>query len=509
MEDRHIESSVKRSLGKNLQETLLNIKNAKKELEAAFDSLSDIVILVDFEGKITRCNRAIENWNLGHVKRLEGIRFHELFHPDCYDKSCHLTLNWDVAQQKLMTQESYDYQVFDNCLNRFIQVQFSPISRMVPVRGAKGAVFAVVTIKDVTLNKVNEIQLAQTSAEFKSIFQVLLDQYIRLNHDGTILDVQTNRNSETSIFSADSIGKNIDGLVPPAIHHIITKAINDVRETNRLITLEYPLGQRENKKFFEARLLPLMENQIIMIIQDNTEKKKLEAVAEAVDMMEKLGYIFSAIRHEIGNPVNAIKVAVSVLKKNIGQFSDEKVFQYAERVLSDISRIEYLLKSFKSFTMFEDLVITNVPVKDFLENFISLLNDELEKKSISIQLNVFPGNDTVSADPRALHQVLLNIVGNAMDALKNTENKTIEIITGKNHGKIWLIIKDNGQGFDEDQLKHLFKPFFTTKADGTGLGLVIVKKILTRMHGDIEIESTVNIGTTVSISLPEGTVENV
>jgi signal transduction histidine kinase len=224
--------------------------------------------------------------------------------------------------------------------------------------------------------------------------------------------------------------------------------------------------------------------------------------------MEKMNYIFSAIRHEIGNPVNSIKVTISVLKKNIGIFPDEKILEYTDRVLSEINRIEYLLKSFKNFVMFEDMDLVNVPVGEFIANFFSLLNESFIEKGINLDLDLNSENDSVYADPKGLYQVLLNILNNALDALKEKNDKWIKISTTKIAGKIRITISDNGKGLSEQETRNLFKPFFTTKAEGTGLGLVLVKKILSRMQGEINIESAINIGTTVTITLVEGKVEN-
>ena len=508
MDEKYKVLEIKPSPDKDLLITLLNVSQAKRELEAAFDSLSDIVLLLDFNGKIIRGNRAIENWNLGNVNNLEGFHFHKLFHPECQNEKCHMNTHWTFAREKISENQSYEYQFDDKILDRYLLVQFRPISRQILENSRINSIFLVATFRDITSNKKAEIELDQTNADLKTILQAIPEQYIRLNRDGTILDFKKSRDSDSSIFIPDSIGKNIHTLFPPLIQEKLHTAIEEMLSTNSPVRLEYSLLHRNSTQFYEARFLPLAEDQLIMINQDITEKKKLDAISESVDVMEKLNYIFSAIRHEIGNPVNAIKVTVSVLKKNIGKFSEEKVLEYTDRVLSETTRIEYLLQSFKSFVMFENIDMANIALGEFLPNFVSLLNDGFKEKDIKLDIDLNSENDTVYADPRSLHQVLLNIINNAVDALKEKKDKWIKISTNKNAGKIQITVTDNGKGFSEEQAKNLFQPFFTTKANGTGLGLVIVKKILTRMQGEIKIESILNIGTTVTISLLEGKGEN-
>lgn len=494
--------------GNDADDVCFNIEQAKKELEAVVDSINDIVLLVDDEGKIIRGNRAVEYYQLSNVDHLEGISFHDLFHHVCPDEKCHITTYWELARERLLIQESFEYSIFDKILKRYFHIQFRPVSRRGEGREIKKKSFSVVLFRDITSQKIAEIQLAQATAELKTLFQALPDQYIRLKWDGTILDLKASTQTNAMIVSSGSQGKKIRSFFSQETGDKVMDAIAAVLKHRVLTRLEYSLGSKNDEQFYEARFLPLMDDQIIMINENVTERKRLETIAESVDMMKKLGYIFSAIRHEIGNPINAIKMTMSVLKKNIGKFNNDKVNEYTDRVLLEINRVEYLLKSFKSFNMFEDLAMVSIDTNEFLERFVALLHEDLKEKNTHIYLHFQPGDNMIVADPRALHHVLLNIISNAVDSLKEKENRQIDIRVLKNSRKIWIEIRDNGCGLSESQQKNLFKPFFTTKTDGTGLGLVIVKKILTRMNGEIEIESTENVGTTVFISLPEGGIEN-
>ena len=143
-------------------------------------------------------------------------------------------------------------------------------------------------------------------------------------------------------------------------------------------------------------------------------------------------------------------------------------------------------------------------VNSFMEKFQPLVSSDLEKKGIEIK-TLFSSNDIwARTDPRALQQVLLNIVTNAADACEDREDSQIVIEIFERKGLIMIAVKDNGCGMTEEQQQDLFKPFFTSKANGTGLGLVIVKKMLSAMKSSIDIESHENKGTTVTLFLPEG-----
>jgi PAS domain S-box-containing protein len=242
----------------------------------------------------------------------------------------------------------------------------------------------------------------------------------------------------------------------------------------------------------------------VSIKRDVTERLKLESIAESVNTMENIGYIFSGVRHEIGNPINTAKMILSVLRHKLEQSSPETIRDYIDRTLGEIGRVEYHLKTLKNFNLYETLELTNLNMAVFMDRFMSLVSHDLEQKGISIKTMVQPVAEWAYTDPRALQQALLNIVTNAADALEGRRDPTIAIEVSKRDEQILIQIHDNGSGIPEEEQKTLFRPFVTSKKHGTGLGLVLVKRMLTKMNGGIAITSHPGVGTTVDILIPEG-----
>jgi C4-dicarboxylate-specific signal transduction histidine kinase len=245
-------------------------------------------------------------------------------------------------------------------------------------------------------------------------------------------------------------------------------------------------------------------NGILGILWDVTERVRLEAVSEAVNTMNNIGYVFAGLRHEIGNPISATKMTLSVLKKKIDTYSKETIEEYVDRVLGEITRVEYLLGTLKSFNMYETPELGNVEMKPFMDKCLPLIADHFREKGITMESIFSPEARWGYADPRALQQVMLNILSNASDAVEGRENPRIVINVSKAGNSIRITVTDNGCGISEEQRKKLFTPFFTNKASGTGLGLVIAKKLMTSMNGAIEIRSRRDEGTSVEISILEG-----
>jgi PAS domain S-box-containing protein len=243
----------------------------------------------------------------------------------------------------------------------------------------------------------------------------------------------------------------------------------------------------------------------VSVKRDVTARLRLESIAESVNTMDNIGYIFSGVRHEIGNPINTAKMVLSVLRQKLEQSSQETIRDYIGRALREIGRVEYHLKTLKNFNLYETLEPGNVNMASFMDSFLSLVIPDLEKKGMAITMKFQSGAEWAYADPRALQQALLNLVTNAADALEGRQGPTIAITVSKREKSVLIQIQDNGCGMSEEEQKTLFKPFVTSKKKGTGLGLVLVKKMLTKMNGSIEISSRLNVGTTVDIMIPEGT----
>jgi signal transduction histidine kinase len=241
-----------------------------------------------------------------------------------------------------------------------------------------------------------------------------------------------------------------------------------------------------------------------ILFQDITEKARLESIAEAVEATNNLGYVFSQIRHELGNPANSIKMTLEVLRNNIDAYSRETILNYVDRALVDLGRVEYLLKSLRNFSLYEDLDIRDYDMHTFMKNYLSLVKGAFQEKGISLVTRIDPVPLYGLVDYRALQQVMLNLLSNAVDAVRGVEFPEIAIGM-KRAGKLIVItFEDNGCGIPEHHMSKLFTAFFTSKAKGTGLGLPIAAKMLAKMNSTIHISSEEAAGTTVTVSIPEG-----
>lgn len=246
-------------------------------------------------------------------------------------------------------------------------------------------------------------------------------------------------------------------------------------------------------------------NSFCIIKRDQTEKKRLESIAEAANLMDNVGFVFSGIRHELGNPLNSLKMAISVLLRQLEDLPLKKIREFLDRSMGEIKRMEYLLYSLKNFNVQEEQELTLIDLAAFLENFRRVHEKDLAENDVKLELHIETnaGDAGSLLDERALHQVFLNLLTNSVNALKHTLAPLISIRLLRNDAQfIRIIFQDNGCGVSEQAKEQLFKPFFTTRAKGTGLGLTIVKKMLTSMNCTVNIEGKEGSGTSIIITLP-------
>jgi signal transduction histidine kinase len=256
-----------------------------------------------------------------------------------------------------------------------------------------------------------------------------------------------------------------------------------------------------NGRLFGFSVYRAAEPYRCFFIRDITEKSRFESIAQAVNVMDNIGFIFSGIRHEIGNPLNSLKMALSVLRQNIDNTSPEMLKEYLDRGMADVERISYLLKALKAFSLYDNIEIKSVRLIEFMEKFICLVERDFHSKGIFIKTEIPLDLPYVAIDSRALHQALLNVFSNAADALSEIRKPQILIRAEVSGSLVSLKIFDNGCGIHSQQLKHLFQPFNTSKPKGNGLGLVITRKLLAMMNADIEISSRAGQGTLATIRL--------
>lgn len=235
-------------------------------------------------------------------------------------------------------------------------------------------------------------------------------------------------------------------------------------------------------------------------------------ISNAIDVNESEAWkkLLSVMTHEIMNSVAPISSLAGTLKKRLDAYvSDQQLDSSAtDDLLLGISTIqarsEGLLKFADTYRKLNKITLPDVStfyVRKLFENIFNLMNPGLEKKSILMDVVLKDPAIRLSADFTLIEQVLINLIINAMDALKETPDGQIILSAWEEKpGKIIISILDNGKGMERDVIEKIFIPFFTTKKTGSGIGLSLCKQIMLAHKGFIRVKSEIGKGTNFTLN---------
>ena len=237
--------------------------------------------------------------------------------------------------------------------------------------------------------------------------------------------------------------------------------------------------------------------QYLSIRNDITEQKEVEKKLHQQDKLAAVGQLAAGVAHEIRNPLTSMKGYAEFLQ--LDEESEDRL-EYLDIILDEIERVNLIVEEFMVLSKPQIVNLETKNIVPILENVLSLVKFESEKRNIKILLKIVNDVSLVACDENRFKQVLLNFVKNAMEAMPGGGVLTVDL--SHSNDQVRLVIQDTGIGIPEDKLKKLGEPFFTTKKTGNGLGLMVSFKIIEGHNGDVLVDSVVNKGTTFTIVLP-------
>lgn len=238
----------------------------------------------------------------------------------------------------------------------------------------------------------------------------------------------------------------------------------------------------------------------ILVQRDITEFKTLEKKLYDSQKLAALGQLSAGIAHEIRNPLSSIKMSLQILEKRINpEGNDLKRFKIAQK---EVEHLEELVNNVLVFAKPVEPKTAPADLSKILDQAIALAEKGIHEKQIDIKLET-EDVPMVNVDSGMITDAFLNIIRNAVEALE--QNGYIRIYArsiGSQPPSVLVVVEDNGCGIDDEDMPHLFNPFFIKKKYGTGLGLSQVLKIVELHHGKLEIISEKGKGTKVCVTLP-------
>ena len=227
---------------------------------------------------------------------------------------------------------------------------------------------------------------------------------------------------------------------------------------------------------------------------------KIKSAQEHMVKTEKLyavGEFSAGIAHEIKNPLTPIMMLMRRVKEERESLSDEDI----DIIEEELNRIDRIVTEFLAFARPDKIEKTEVNINDVLNEVITLTRPKIDRSDISLIEKYSNSLPDITGAHDAIKQVFLNIMLNAIQAMDG-RGGDLTVETSASDGSVQVIIRDTGIGITGENLKKIYDPFFTTKKEGTGMGLALTYNIINDHSGKIDIDSTPGSGTTVKVKFP-------
>jgi len=261
------------------------------------------------------------------------------------------------------------------------------------------------------------------------------------------------------------------------------------------------LGRRTYQMLLEPGLRDrLVAEEVGKRLDARVQAQRRAMEGEHARSLEKLS---ASIAHEIRNPITAAKSLVQQMGE---EPSSTDNVEYAQVALGELERVERSVSHLLRFARDEELREQDVSMADVVDSALETFRERAARDGIAIERS-FDSQGALRGDPEQLRRIAINLVGNAIDALSDacTPEPRIEVALGENLAgtEVWVRVRDNGPGINEEMAARIFDPFFTQKQSGTGLGLPITRKLVEAHGGDIELETEVGRGTEFVVTFPK------
>ena len=245
---------------------------------------------------------------------------------------------------------------------------------------------------------------------------------------------------------------------------------------------------------------------IVVLVKDVSKLVAMENELRKRDRLAAAGTLAAGVAHEIRNPLSALELNLRLLRDEVTSIGTAggDIEEYFEILFAETRRLNRITSSFLQLSRPEPLARVRVAFHHPVMQVARLVSREAQEKNISLVFDLASGDPEVLGDSTKLEQVCLNILINAMQAMPTggviTVASTLNWCDGRRF--INLAFADQGVGISPENLPRLFDPYFTTRSDGMGLGLAIADRIVTDHGGKIFVESTVGVGTVMTVCLP-------
>ena len=358
--------------------------------------------------------------------------------------------------------------------------------------------------------------MAESENFYQSIFTSMIDGVLIISADLRIIE-GNQATEEMFQRSKDSFEGELLSELFPNQPGLMEKARQSIAIGTAYHHVEGIGHRKPNNVYFPANLTfsPIIKDNGksstgALLIKDTSLIKELRETSQQIEYLSTLSVLTTGMAHEIRNPLSGIRGSAQLVLKDI-ENSEQR--EYMEIIIAEVDRINRLVKKMMSISRPASNDFKPINIHQILEEILTLERETLLRKKGTFIQAYDPSLPAIQGNEDELKQVFLNLVKNAVEAspeggqVKITTQFSSNYVLRKPQGSppthsIIVEITDSGPGMNDEIIKNIFTPFFTTKKRGTGLGMVVSLKIIENHNGKIKVNSKTGVGTTVQVFLP-------
>ena len=349
------------------------------------------------------------------------------------------------------------------------------------------------------------LRLAQEKGLLETIFHALQEGLIVVDGEGRI--AYANRAAEKLFgFSAEqAAGHPIAKYLREIDWDLVLDLDGDewTRMVTREIEITYP-----TRRFIDFYVVPLAaahpgEPGAVVILRDVTRERESESRTIESERLNAITLLAAGVAHEIGNPLNSITIHLQLLERDLAKAKGANQANLMEMVgvcRREVDRLDQIIGQFLRALRPAAPSFERANVREVLNETIEFLRHEIKDRDVLVEVDSAEDLPASLIDRNQIKQAFFNIIRNAIQAMTN--GGLLKITLDSDDRFVRISFSDTGPGIDAESLGAIFEPYYTTKSGGTGLGLMIVQRIVRDHGGEIEVRSTPRSGATFTIHLP-------
>lgn len=489
------------------KESIATIEGEEQPYRTLIENMTEGAVTLDREGKIMHCNKQFAKMLMLPAKKIITSSFFEYI-PESQHKKLSELLNQTTIDK---VNVEFNLHIKKNNTDKTVLLSCNAMS----FGNIKGISITVTDITNITKERRGRIhaqeELIKNEELFRQFTETISDVFWRMTPE---MDKITYISPSYEVIwkkSRESLYLNpfewMDLIVEADKYNV--KLFLDKLRTNESASVEYSILLADGiKKFIFSKGFQVKNTEgklthIIGIASDITELRQMREKIYFDDKLRTIGILAASVAHEINNPIAWILANLSFIKKNISTLDQTKLNQLMNESIQGAERIRDIVRDFKGFARVNDNEITYIDVQQLLDSAINMVAAKI-KQSVLIKKKYAANMPPIKGNNGKLHQVFLNLIMNAFEAMPEADgkNKEICISTSLEKNQARIDVSDTGHGIKPENLDNIFDPFYTTKQTGTGLGLSISYQIIKSFGGEITIKSVLGEGSTFSVFLP-------